>query len=132
DAGPRPPTTARLRAALEQVRVGSSSPLETDYRLDAAAGGLPDAVLGMEIRGEDGRLLGISEFVYPDYRLVVEVEGDHHRTDRKQWNRDIEKYRAYPAAGLEVVRLTSAHIRGAYPTAVGIVRTALRRRGWKG
>lgn len=132
DAGPRPPTTARLRAALEQVRVGSSSPLETDYRLDAVAGGLPDAVLDMEIRDDDGHLLGISEFVYPDYRLVVEVEGDHHRTDRRQWNRDIEKYRAYTSVGLEVVRLTSAHIRGAHPSAVGIVRAALRRRGWEG
>ncbi|GEK86275.1 hypothetical protein GCM10007198_04050 [Microbacterium aerolatum] len=76
--------------------------------------------------------MGISEFVYREYRVVVEVEGDHHRTERTQWNRDIEKYHAYAEAGIEVVRLTSKHIRGRHPTAVEIVRAALHRHGWNG
>ena len=54
-AGARPPGTDRLRAALESVRVGSASALETDYRLDAAAAGLPEPSLDEEIR-VDGRL----------------------------------------------------------------------------
>lgn len=127
-AGPRPPGTARLREALELVRVGSSSPLETDFRLDAAAGGLPEPELDVEIRDERGRLLGISEFVHRRYRTVVEIEGDHHRTSRAQWNRDIEKYRAYAQAGWHVERLTSTHING--HTAVRIVGEALIRHGW--
>ena len=132
DAGPRPPATGRLRMALGKVRVGSSSPLETDLRLDAAAGGLPEPELDVEIRGPDGRLLGISEFAYPEFRLIIEVEGDHHRSSSRQWNRDIDKYRAYSTAGWETVRLTSKHIRGTHPTAVGIIHEALRRRGWAG
>lgn len=132
DAGPRPPATAKLHAALDLVRIGSSSPLETDFRLDAAAGGLPIPALDVEVRGPNGRLLGISEFMFQAYQVVVEVEGDHHRTTRKQWNRDIEKYHAYADAGLEVVRLTSTHIRGRWPRAVAIVADALRRHGWNG
>lgn len=132
DAGSRPGSGTKLATALELIRVGSSSPLETDFRLDAAAGGLPEASLDMEVYDEHGRLIGISEFVYEQLRVVVEIEGDHHRTTRKQWNRDIDKYHAYAAAGFEVVRLTSAHIRGAYPTAVELVRAALRRHGWSG
>lgn len=120
----------RLREALGLIRVGSASPLETDYRLDADAGGLPASELDVEIRSEHGALLGISEVVYSEFRTVVEIEGDHHRTDRKQWNRDIDKYAAYVAEGWEVVRLTSTHIRGAHPRAVEIVRSVLQRRGW--
>jgi hypothetical protein len=127
-AGPRP-GVARLRQALLHIRVGSSSPLETEYRLDAAAAGLPDAELDVEIRGADGRRIGITEVVYRRWRVLVEVEGDHHRTSRAQWNRDIEKYAAYVAAGWEVVRLTSAHVRGG--RAPAIVATALSRHGWQ-
>lgn len=130
-AGSRPPGTNRLRAALESVRVGSSSVLETDYRLDAAASGLPEPSLDVEVRIE-GRLLGISEIAYKPYRLVVETEGDHHRTHRKQWHRDIAKYRAYEAAGIQVMRLTSYDLRGERPTGIRLVADALRRRGWNG
>lgn len=131
EAGPRPPGTRRLSAALADIRVGSASPLETEFRLDAEASGLPEPRLDQEIR-QDGRLLGISEFVYAQYRTVVEVEGDHHRTSRMQWDRDLAKYRAYAEAGWEVVRLTSRNIRGERPDAVAIARRALLRRGWDG
>lgn len=126
DAGPQK-GVARLRAALARARAGSASPLETEYRLDAEDAGLPTPELDVQIRDERGRLLGISELVYRKYRLVVEIEGDHHRSSRQQWNRDIEKYRDYAEAGWEVVRLTSTHIR-ARRNAVEIVRTALIRR----
>ena len=130
DAGPRP-GRPKLLAALEHIRVGSSSPLETEYRIDAASAGLPDAHLDVQINDERGRRIGISEFVYPDHRVIVEVEGDHHRTSRAQWRRDIAKYEAYKAAGWDVVRVTSSHIRGSYE-AVLIVGAALRRHGWEG
>ncbi len=122
---------ARMRAALTLIRVGSSSPLETDFRLLAERAGLPEPSLDVEIRDEWGRLLGITEIAYPEFRVLVEIEGDHHRTSRRQWNRDIEKYAAYVAEGYEVVRLTAAHIRGAVPVAARIVREVLTRRGWR-
>jgi hypothetical protein len=122
---------ARLREALPLIRVGSASPLETDFRLDAAAAGLPTPELDVEIRDRQGVLLGISEFVFPQYQTVVEIEGDHHRTDRRQWNRDIEKYAAYVAEGWEVVRLTAAHVRGSDRRGVASVRSVLKRRGWQ-
>lgn len=120
----------RLRAALPQARTGSASPLETEYRLDAQFASLPEPDLDVEIRNTRGRLLGISEIVYPEYRVIVEIEGDHHRTSRAQWNRDLQKYRDYADAGWEVVRITSSDIRKKR-RATGIVRAVLVRRGWK-
>jgi hypothetical protein len=130
DAGPRR-GIGRLREAIEHVRVGSASPLESDYRLDAAAAGLPEPELDVEIRDMRGRLLGITELAYPAYRTLVEIEGDHHRTDKWQWDRDIEKYTAYAAEGWEVVRLTARHIRGENSRAVARVAAVLERRGWR-
>ncbi|MFC4138980.1 MULTISPECIES: hypothetical protein [unclassified Microbacterium] len=120
-----------LRDALEHIRVGSASPLETDYRLDAEADGLPTPTLDVEVRDARGRLLGVTEVGYLNFRVLVEIEGDHHRTSREQWRRDIEKYAAYAAEGYEVVRLLGTHIRGRSPVATEMVKAALRRHGWR-
>ncbi len=123
---------ARLREAIQLIRVGSMSPLETEFRLDAVAAGLPEPELDADIVDARRRRIGITEIVYRPWRVLVEIEGDHHRTSRAQWNRDIEKYAAYVAEGWEVVRLTSQHIRGRHPQATAIVRAVLLRRGWPG
>lgn len=128
DAGPRPGSAARLRRALDQVRVGSASPPETEFRLDAAAAGLPEPELDVEIRSDDGRLLGISEIAFPRFRTAVEIEGDHHRVSREQWDRDIAKYEAYESAGWHPVRLTTRHIRHSRH-GISIVAAALQVRG---
>lgn len=129
EAGRRP-GRGRLLAALRLIRIGSMSPLETEWRLDAIAGGLPEPELDLEVRDAHGRLLGIADAAFPLFQTLVEIEGDHHRTDRAQWNRDIEKMAAYVAAGWEPVRLTSTHIRGPQPSAIPMVRSVLLRRGW--
>ena len=58
---------------------GGMSPLETDVRLDAAAAGLPEPLLDAEIRDERGCLVGVADAAYRAERVLVEVEGDHHR-----------------------------------------------------
>ena len=121
---------AALLRALADIRIGSMSPAETDYRLGAAAAGLPEPALDHEVRGAAGILLGISEVVYPDYDTAVEIEGDHHRTSRSQWLRDMCKYAAYVRAGKEVVRLTAAQ--AGNPEGAAIVREVLLRHGWRG
>ena len=116
---------AMLTTALTHIRVGSGSPLETDWRVDAEAAGLAGFDLDVEIRDDRGRLAGIADAVHRGSRVIVEVEGDHHRTDRRQWARDIEKHAAYDALGWHLVRLTAAHIRSG--RAVTLLRTALTR-----
>jgi hypothetical protein len=128
EAGPRA-GIGLLREAARLIRVGSSSPLETEFRLDVQAAGLPEPDLDVEIRDRSGRLVGITELVFSAFRVVAEVEGDHHRTDRRQWDRDIEKYNAYTALGWEVVRVTSRHVRGG--NGVARLREVLLRRGWR-
>ncbi|MGV9195578.1 hypothetical protein ACQ143_14690 [Microbacterium sp. MC2] len=119
----------RLRAALPLLRTGSMSVLESDFRFDVMLSDLPEPALDVEMRDARGTLLGISDAVYSQFGVAIEVEGDHHRTSRTQWDRDIAKYAAYAAHGYEVVRLTARDIRGG--RAVAIVRNVLLRRGWR-
>lgn len=119
-----------LLLALSQVRVGSMSPLETDCRRDVLSRIPLDAEIDVEIRDSGGRLLGIVDQAYLLYRVAIEVEGDHHRTSRAQWDRDIRKHADLTAHGWEVVRLTARHIRGDPAQAAARIRAVLRRRGW--
>jgi len=130
DAGRRA-GAERLRGALTRIRVGSMSPLETDARLEVADAGLPEPELDVEIRAaRSGRLLGIADARFPEYRVLLEVEGDHHRTDRRQWARDIEKHAAYAAEGYETVRVTGVQVRECPAQAIALIRAALLRGGW--
>lgn len=117
----------KLLRALSRARVGSMSVLESEYRLAAEDAGLPEPELDVEIRDEHGRLLGIADILYrKGVRVIVEVEGDQHRTSRRQWNRDLDKYAAYAANDWEVVRVTVDHIRRS-GRAIPLVRAAFAR-----
>ncbi|RKS93642.1 hypothetical protein DEU37_1059 [Microbacterium sp. AG790] len=121
-----------LLRALDEIRVGAMSPLETDFRLLALGEALPEPVLDAEIRDASGRLLGIADALYERYAVIVEIEGDHHRTSREQWLRDLQKHAAYAAAGYELVRLGASQIRGRGADGARVVRAVLERRGWRG
>lgn len=121
----------RLRAALPMIRVGSASPGETDLRLACIRAGLPEPQLDIDVMDRSGVAIGYTELAYPAWRVLIEYEGDHHRTDRAQWLRDIDKHAACIDAGWTVIRLTSRHV---YPTgfaAVTRIREALFRAGWR-
>ncbi|WP_345186642.1 hypothetical protein [Microbacterium panaciterrae] len=77
-----------------------------------------------------GRFLGCSEIAYPAFRTAVEYEGDYHRTDRRRWQSDIEKYQAYAAVGWRVVQVTADHLRVPRRT-VQRVREVLLQAGWR-
>ncbi|MFH8251051.1 hypothetical protein ACH3VR_11840 [Microbacterium sp. B2969] len=122
---------AKLRAALPQVRVGSASPPETRLRLACQRAGLPDPELDYDVFTLSGAPIGYTELAFPDYRTLVEYEGDHHRVDRAQWTRDIEKHAACFSAGWAVVRLTSAHVYPSTAPAIELIRRDLVRGGWR-
>jgi len=130
EAGPRA-GIHRLREALPQIRVGSASPSETRVRLACLRAGLPEPELDVDVVPGSSDPIGCTEIAYPAWRVLVENEGDHHRTDREQWDRDIEKYAACEAAGWTVVRLTGRHLRDDARPAAAKVRDALTRAGWR-
>lgn len=120
----------KLREALRHARVGAASPQETRLRLAIQRAGLPEPELDVDVYDRTGFRIGYTEFAFPQWRVLGEYEGDHHRVDKDQWNRDIEKHAACVAAGWDVVRLTSAHMRSDAAPAISRIRNALIRGGW--
>lgn len=72
----------RARAALPDVRVGAESRMESLLRLLLIRAGLPEPLINppMAIGGETLH----PDLAYPQWRVVLEYEGDGHRTDQKQ------------------------------------------------
>jgi hypothetical protein len=97
----------KLRAAAELLRSGSGSPTETRARLAFTEAGLPEPELNATVHGPDGHFLARVDFLWRAAGVVVEYEGDQHRTDRRQWQNDIARVRLLEEQGLRVVRITS-------------------------
>src|SRR4051794_18378702 len=126
-SGGRDIRTARRAALLVRERVDSAQ--ETELRLCLVLAGLPEPECNPLVGSAEA--IGRVDLRYRAWRLVLEYEGDQHRTVRSQWNRDIERHEQLAADGWVVVRITAERMR--HPRAVvGRVLQALRVAGYRG
>jgi len=115
-----------LASALPQLRPRNNSPMETRARLLFLRGGLPEPELNVVINDQDsGQWLADSDFVWRGQKVVAEFDGDHHRTDRQQWQNDIARRENLQDDGWAFVQLTYASVM-IYPRNQGTV-SRLRR-----
>ena len=119
---------ARRAAGLVRDRV--DSPQETRLRLCVVLAGLPEPEVNPVI-AVGGRRVGRVDLLLRRWRVVLEYEGDQHRTDKRQWNVDIGRQEQLGEGEWTLVRIT--HQRMEHPRAVvrSVVR-ALRSGGWEG
>ncbi|MFC4224104.1 endonuclease domain-containing protein [Lysinibacter cavernae] len=128
----RGPGKRRAALAFVDVRVGSDSPMETLLRLKIQTAGLPAPRLNQVIFDQAGQRLGRVDLVYPEWRVIVEYDGDQHRTDLRQYEHDIDREEGFRAEAWSYLRVRARHLRGDFaPTAQRIER-ALRAGGWLG
>ncbi|MFF9561845.1 hypothetical protein ACF1AJ_00720 [Leifsonia sp. NPDC014704] len=102
---------ARARSAFEKMRVGAESPGETRLRLVLHKLGLPEPLLNVDIRDDDGRFVARADLAYPASRIALEYEGDVHRVDRSTWMKDIGRRERVEDLGWRMVRVTAADLR---------------------
>jgi hypothetical protein len=117
----------QLRAALLLVDAGAASPRETWLRLLLIDSGLPRPTTQIPVH-EHFRLIAQLDMGWETYKVAVEYDGDHHRTNRKQYAKDHWRTRKLEAMGWIVVRVIAEDLPG---DTVQRVRTALLRRGWR-
>ncbi|PST45760.1 hypothetical protein CPA40_09410 [Bifidobacterium callitrichos] len=89
------------------------SPWETASRLALCRHGIPSPVVNhvvRDLRFQSGALMTL-DMAWPEYRVAVEYDGDHHRTDKAQWRRDQEKRVALGAHGWQIVTITADTLR---------------------
>jgi very-short-patch-repair endonuclease len=102
----------RARHALNLVDAGSQSPRETWLRLLLINADYPRPRTQIPVYGEYRELVAVLDMGWEDIKVAVEYEGDHHRTDRRQFNRDIARYEALTDLGWIVVRVTAEDVPG--------------------
>ncbi len=95
------------RASLRLVDPGAESPRETWLRLLLIRAGFPRPQTQIPVYDKFGQLLALLDMGWDDVRVAAEYEGDHHRTNRRQFNGDIRRMEALSDLGWLVVRVTA-------------------------
>jgi len=117
----------RLRDVLPLVDGGAASPKESWLRLLLVDAGLPRPTTQIPVN--DGwRQAGVLDLGWEDYMVAVEYDGDQHRTDRKQFAKDINRLAKFADLGWVVIRVVAEH---RPDDIVGRTRDALVRRGYR-
>ncbi|OBH02682.1 hypothetical protein [Mycobacterium sp. E1747] len=102
----------RAKRALPLVDAGAESPRETWLRLLLIEAGYPRPRTQIPVYGEYGELVAVLDMGWEDVKIALEYEGGHHRTDRRQFRRDIARFEALPALGWIAIRVTSVDTQG--------------------
>jgi len=116
--------------ALELLRPGAESRPETLLRLLLVDDGLPEPELNVALYGDDGQFLARVDILFRSFRVVVEYDGDQHRTDQRQFDRDMGRLDDLAAHGWRVVRVGARSLFRDPQDAVNRVRRALMAGGW--
>lgn len=104
---PRAPGLRRLEAALELVDAGSQSPRESYLRLLLIDAGLPRPQTQIPVLGVDGIPVAYLDMGWEERMVAVEYDGDHHRSDRRQYVKDIRRQEMLERLGWIIVRVVA-------------------------
>lgn len=121
----------RAVEALELIRPGAESRPETLTRLLLVDEGFPEPELNVNVYDGDGTFLARVDLLYRSYRVAVEYDGEQHRTDQAQYDRDVGRLDDLAAHGWRVVRIGSRTLFGDPQDVVNRVRRALLAAGWR-
>jgi hypothetical protein len=119
------------RRAAAYVRERVDSPMETRLRMLLVLAGLPEPVVNLTIRDDDGGPLMRLDLAYPRVRLAVEYDGRHHVEVIDQWEKDLDRREALDDDAWRLLVVTSRGIYREPQRTVDRVWTALRKRGWR-
>jgi very-short-patch-repair endonuclease len=76
--------------------------METRLRLILVFAGLPQPAVQYEVPAANARL----DLAYPELKVAIEYDGDHHR-ERRQFQRDVARLNRLRMAGWIVLRFTA-------------------------
>lgn len=120
----------RAARAVELIRQGAESRPETLLRLLLVGAGFPEPELNVRLHDRFGTELARVDLLFREFRVVVEYDGDQHRTDQRQFDRDLGRLDDLAALGWRVVRVGGRSLFRDPQDTVNRVRRALAAGGW--
>jgi very-short-patch-repair endonuclease len=103
------PGAAAARLIIPLLEPRTESLMESRVRLVIVDGGLPRPVAQFEVRDSIGRFIGRVDLAYPQWRIAIEYDGDHHR-GREEYRDDQRRANALRVAGWTVLRFTASDL----------------------
>ncbi|MCX2932227.1 hypothetical protein ORI20_18290 [Mycobacterium sp. CVI_P3] len=124
DAHPHLRGVRRLSSVLDAVDAGAQSPRETYLRLDLVDAGFPRPQTQIPVARPNGRWYYL-DMGWPEIRVAVEYDGEHHRTSRRTYAVDVERQDYLISIGWITVRVLADHRRA---NVIGRVQRAFTER----
>jgi hypothetical protein len=122
---------ARSRPGRPGMEKHSDSPPESRIRYRFLKAGLPTITVNQEIYDGRGAFIAMPDLAFSRYRMAIDYEGDHHRRDRVQWQKDIARVPRLEAAQWHSTRVSAQDLRDSRELISRLTRL-LRERGWIG
>lgn len=97
----------QLESALDLADRGAESPQESYLRLLLIRGGLPRPATQIPVYCEDGSVVAYLDMGWPELMVGIEYDGDQHRSDRRQYVRDIRRRDRVEDLGWRLVRVVA-------------------------
>lgn len=111
------------RAALvsADMREAVGSPMETRTRLQLVAAGLPEPEVAVALRDDAGHAGPVVDLAYRRWRLVIQYEGERHRT-KEQQERDVDRDRWCSIHRWETVKVIARDVEDGLAAVVPLIR----------
>lgn len=117
--------------AVELVRVGSLSRPESLQRLQLVRAGIPEPALNIRVEDRSGKLISMADLSWPDFRVLLEYEGDGHRTSRGKFLSDMTRGENYADGDWFPMRSHAGYVFGDPNELTRRVARRLGERGWR-
>lgn len=98
----------QARKAIALFDSGAQSPKESWLRIVLVQAGLPPPQTQIPITDEFGDLIAYLDMGWGELKVAVEYDGDHHRTDRRQYGWDIRRSEMLQRRGWIIVRVVAS------------------------
>jgi hypothetical protein len=125
----RGPGSRARRAALDSIEEGPLSRPESLVRLLLLTAGVPHPVINQEVTDARGSSVATPDLAWPEFRVALEYEGDHHRAV-KQFRHDIQRIERIVDQGWLVVKVSADDLFDRPRDLVARVVRRLESRGW--
>lgn len=117
-------------AALPLMNDRAESRPESILRVLIHLAGLPTPVINHELRLTEAGTRVRTDLAFPLFKIVLEYQGDYHRTLKGQWRKDMTRRSRLEADGWYVMELNADDLKNPEEL-IARIRGVLLKRGWR-
>lgn len=120
----------RLENLVPLMTGRADSAPESMMRLRLVRAGLPEMLVNEEICAASGAFIATPDLQLPQYKMALDYEGDHHRTDPAQWRKDLARVPRLQDEGWHHTRISGGDLADSAELLTRL-RRVLMQRGWR-